>query len=116
MILVSRFFSFTFVLFSCSSTPDKVIKQVDAPWGYVFNDWDGPPIDVITYIPPDATEKTPLLCNTWSIQRRPKVPCFLVRPCKKKNHFSVLTIGAKKSFSQMNTLIMQEVLYLVMVL
>ena len=59
MILVSKFSLLLFVLFSCNSTPDKVVKQVDAPWGYVFNDWDGPPIDIITYIPPDATKRLP---------------------------------------------------------
>ena len=31
------------------------IEPVGPPWGYVFDKWDGGPIDVINYIPPNAT-------------------------------------------------------------
>ena len=60
MTLVRLFLIFL-IVFSCDSPTPKVINQVEPPWGYVFEDWEGSPIDVITYIPPDATEKTPLL-------------------------------------------------------
>ena len=50
-----------FVVFSCNSASEKIIEQVEPPWGYVFDDWQGSPIDVITYIPPNATKNTPLL-------------------------------------------------------
>ena len=50
-----------FVVFSCNSASEKIIEQVEPPWGYVFDDWQGSPIDVITYIPPNATKHTPLL-------------------------------------------------------
>ena len=98
MILVSKFSLLLFVLFSCSSTPEKVIKQVDAPWGYVFDNWDGPPIDVVTYIPPDATEKTPLLFVIPGASRDAQRFHASWLDLAKRNHFSVLTIGAKKSF------------------
>lgn len=97
MILVRLFLIFL-IVFSCDSATPKVINQVEPPWGYVFEDWEGNPIDVITYIPPDATEKTPLLMVIPGASRDAQRFHASWLDLAKKNHFSVLTIGAKKSF------------------
>ena len=60
-MILTRLFLFFFIFFSCSSSYEKTISQVEPPWGYVFTEWNGAPIDVITYIPPNATPSTPIL-------------------------------------------------------
>jgi hypothetical protein len=87
-----------FVVFSCNSASEKIIQQVEPPWGYVFDDWQGSPIDVITYIPPNATKNTPLLIVVPGASRDAQRFHASWLDLAKKNHFSVLTIGAKKSF------------------
>ena len=87
-----------FVVFSCNSASEKIIEQVEPPWGYVFDDWQGSPIDVITYIPPNATKNTPLLIVVPGASRDAQRFHASWLDLAKKNHFSVLTIGAKKSF------------------
>lgn len=96
MILV-RFFSLIFLFFSCSSSSEKTIDQVEPPWGYVFTKWEGAPIDVITYIPPNATAGTPILMVIPGASRDAQRFHASWLDLAKKNHFSVLTIGAKKS-------------------
>ena len=57
-------FRLTFLFSICFYTKvfsETFINTVSPPWGYVFNNWDGPPIDIINYIPPNATPNTPLL-------------------------------------------------------
>ena len=71
---------------------------MEPPWGYVFDDWQGSPIDVITYIPPNATKNTPLLIVVPGASRDAQRFHASWLDLAKKNHFSVLTIGAKKSF------------------
>ena len=71
---------------------------MEAPWGYVFDDWKGSPIDVITYIPPNANQKTPLLIVIPGASRDAQRFHASWLDLAKKNYFSVLTIGAKKSF------------------
>ena len=97
MILV-RLLPLFFVVFSCNSASEKIIQQVEPPWGYVFDDWQGSPIDVITYIPPNATKNTPLLIVVPGASRDAQRFHASWLDLAKKNHFSVLTIGAKKSF------------------
>ena len=87
-----------FIVTSCNSFSEKAVNQVEAPWGYVFDDWKGSPIDVITYIPPNANQKTPLLIVIPGASRDAQRFHASWLDLAKKNYFSVLTIGAKKSF------------------
>ena len=96
MILI-RFFFLIFTFFSCSSSSEKTIDQVEPPWGYVFTQWDGAPIDVITYIPPNAAPSTPILMVIPGASRDAQRFHASWLDLAKKNHFSVLTIGAKNS-------------------
>ena len=97
MILI-RFFLLFFIFFSCSPSSEKTIGQVEPPWGYVFTEWEGAPIDVITYIPPNANAETPILMVIPGASRDAQRFHASWLDLAKKNHFSVLTIGAKKSF------------------
>ena len=97
MILI-RLSLLLFVVFSCNSSSEKTIDQVEPPWGYVFQDWQGSPIDVITYIPPNATKHTPLLIVVPGASRDAQRFHASWLDLAKKNHFSVLTIGASKAF------------------
>ena len=97
-MILTRFFFLIFIFFSCSSSYEKTIGQVEPPWGYVFTQWDGPPIDVITYIPPNATSSTPILIVIPGASRDAQRFHASWLDLAKKNHFSVITIGAKKSF------------------
>ena len=96
-MILTRFFFLIFIFFSCSSSSKKTIDQIEAPWGYVFTEWDGASIDVITYIPPNATVETPILMVIPGASRDAQRFHASWLDLAKKNHFSVLTIGAKKS-------------------
>ena len=37
------------------------VEQVSPPWGFVFDDWAGEPVDVIVYIPGGAHKNTDIL-------------------------------------------------------
>tara|TARA_Y100000996_G_scaffold345437_1_gene283363 strand:- start:31 stop:909 length:879 start_codon:yes stop_codon:yes gene_type:complete len=94
-------FRFTFLFFICFFTKvfsETSIKLVSPPWGYVFNDWDGPPIDIINYIPPNATQHTPLLVVIPGASRDTQRFHASWLDLAKKHHFSVLTIGAGKEY------------------
>ena len=97
MILI-RFSFLIVIFFSCSSSSEKTINQVEPPWGYVFTEWEGAPVDVITYIPPNATVNTPVLIVIPGASRDAQRFHASWLDLAKRNHFSVLTIGAKKSF------------------
>ena len=97
MILVRLSLLF-FVVLSCNSSSEETIAQVEPPWGYVFDDWKGPPIDVVTYIPPKATSNTPVLIVIPGASRDAQRFHASWLDLAKKNHFSVLTIGARKTF------------------
>jgi len=87
-----------FVFISCGSSSEKTIDQIKPPWGYVFKGWQGPPIDVITYIPPNAVKDTPVLIVIPGASRDAQRFHASWLDLAKKNHFSVLTIGARKRF------------------
>ena len=97
-MILTRLFLFFYIFFSCSSSYEKTISQVEPPWGYVFTEWNGAPIDVITYIPPNATPGTPILMVIPGASRDAQRFHASWLDLAKKNHFSVITIGAKKSF------------------
>ena len=96
-MILTRFFFLISIFLSCSSYSEKTIGQVEPPWGYVFTEWDGASIDVITYIPPNATAETPILMVIPGASRDAQRFHASWLDLAKKNHFSVLTIGAKKS-------------------
>ena len=92
-------FRLTFLFFICFFTKifsETSINPVSPPWGYVFNNWDGPPIDIINYIPPNATPQTPLLVVIPGASRDAQRFHASWLDLAKKHHFSVLTIGADK--------------------
>ena len=88
MILI-RFFLLFFIFFSCSPSSEKTIGQVEPPWGYVFTEWEGAPIDVITYIPPNATASTPILMVIPGASRDAQRFHASWLDLAKRNHFSV---------------------------
>ena len=97
MILV-RLSLIAFILNSCNLLSEKAVSQIGPPWGYVFKDWNGPPIDVITYIPPNATAETPILIVIPGASRDAQRFHGSWLDLAKKKQFSVVTIGAKKEF------------------
>ena len=78
--------------------PETSFKQIGAPWGYVFNQWGGPPLDIINYIPPNAGPNTPLLIVIPGASRDAQRFHGSWLDLAKKHHFSVVTIGASKKF------------------
>ena len=77
---------------------EEYIEQVGPPWGYTFEKWSGPNLDIIVYIPPSALENTPLLIVVPGASRDAQRFHGSWLDLAKKNNFSVLTIGAKKNF------------------
>ena len=69
---MTRFKSiFLIFIFYFSVTYCEVyIEPVGPPWGYVFDKWDGGPIDIIN----------PIICYSGCLQRRTTVPWFMARP------------------------------------
>lgn len=95
MILIRLSF-LIFLCFYSELLSETYLKQISPPWGYIFKGWDGPPLDVITYIPPNATPETPLLIVIPGASRDAQRFHASWLNLAKKNHFSVLTIGARK--------------------
>ena len=93
-----KLYFIAFALVSCNVSPKKNINQVDPPWGYVYDDWEGPPLDVITYIPPKASVDTPVLMVIPGASRDAQRFHGSWLDLAKRHHFSVVTVGAKKSF------------------
>ena len=60
MILTKRLFCIGIIAF-INLFAKGSIDQIGPPWGYTFTDWNGPPLDIISYIPPNATVDTPIL-------------------------------------------------------
>ena len=83
---------------SCNLYANSAIDQVRPPWGYVFKDWHGPPLDIITYIPPGATKDTPVLIVVPGASRDAQRFHASWLDIAKRKHFSVLTIGASKKY------------------
>ena len=96
-MILTRLFLFFFIFFSCSSSYEKTISQVEPPWGYVFTEWNGAPIDVITYIPPNATPGTPILMVIPGASRDAQRFHASWLDLAKKNHFSVIGINIKSN-------------------
>ena len=72
------------------------IKQIRPPWGYVFTSWEGPQLDIITYIPANANTDTPILIVIPGASRDAQRFHASWLDLAKKKNFAVLTIGAHK--------------------
>ena len=67
------------------------------PWGFVFKDWDGDPIDVIVYIPGGAHKNTDILMVVPGASRDTQRFHASWLSFAKEDTFVVVTIGAKKN-------------------
>ena len=74
------------------------IERVTPPWGYVFNDWGGHPIDVIVYIPDGADENTKLLIVVPGSSRDTQRFHASWLSSAKEDTFVVVTIGARTEY------------------
>tara|TARA_Y100001970_G_C14036548_1_gene751405 strand:+ start:173 stop:1045 length:873 start_codon:yes stop_codon:yes gene_type:complete len=74
------------------------LNQITPPWGYVFRDWKGPPLDVIVYIPTGAIKTTPILIVVPGASRDAQRFHASWLDLAKKKTFIVLTIGARKKY------------------
>ena len=73
------------------------IEQVSPPWGFVFKDWAGDPIDVIVYIPGGAHKNTDILMVVPGASRDTQRFHASWLSFAKEDTFVVVTIGAKKN-------------------
>jgi len=72
------------------------IEQVSPPWGFVFRDWDGEPVDVIVYIPTGADKNTDILIVIPGSSRDTQRFHASWLSFAKEDTFVVVTIGASK--------------------
>lgn len=94
MILIRAIVFLFFILFNCAFC----IEQVSPPWGYVFNDWKGSPIDVIVYIPNGADENTRFLIVVPGASRDTQRFHASWLSSAKEDTFVVVTIGARREY------------------
>ena len=73
------------------------IEQGSPPWGFVFKDWAGDPIDVIVYIPGGAHKNTDILMVVPGASRDTQRFHASWLSFAKEDTFVVVTIGAKKN-------------------
>ena len=74
------------------------IEQVSPPWGFVFKDWAGDPIDVVVYIPAGAHKNTDILMVVPGASRDTQRFHASWLSFAKEDTFVVVTIGAKKKY------------------
>ncbi len=70
------------------------VEQVSPPWGFVFNDWSGEPVDVIVYIPGGAHKNTDILMVVPGASRDTQRFHASWLSLAKEDTFVVVTIGA----------------------
>ena len=85
-----------FILTAAVHSQD-LIDQVSPPWGYVFYDWEGPPVDVIVYIPAETKSNDPVLVVVPGASRDTQRFHGSWLSLAKENKFIVVTIGAPKT-------------------
>jgi hypothetical protein len=95
---ITKHFNLFFIFFSGSLFASDLIPQIEPPWGYVFNNWDGPPLNVIIYIPKEATTQTPILMVVPGASRDAQRFHASWLDLAKKYKFTVVTIGATKNY------------------
>ena len=66
------------------------------PWGFVFKDWPGEPVDVIVYIPSGAHKNTEILMVVPGASRDTQRFHASWLSLAKEDTFVVVTIGARK--------------------
>ena len=85
----------TYALFVCYCSG---VDQVSPPWGFVFTDWAGDPVDVIVYIPIGADKKTDILMVVPGASRDTQRFHASWLSFAKEDTFIVVTIGASKKY------------------
>lgn len=74
------------------------VEQVSPPWGFVFKDWGGDPVDVIVYIPAGADKHTDILMVIPGTSRDAQRFHASWLSFAKEDTFAVITIGASKNY------------------
>tara|TARA_Y100001958_G_C20987742_1_gene376427 strand:+ start:415 stop:717 length:303 start_codon:yes stop_codon:yes gene_type:complete len=94
-----RFKPLVFLVFILTAAvhSQDFIDQVSPPWGYVFYDWEGPPVDVIVYIPAETKSNDPVLVVVPGASRDTQRFHGSWLSLAKENKFIVVTIGAPKT-------------------
>ena len=82
-------------LFSCCC---YAVDQVSPPWGFVFTEWEGDPVDVIVYIPVGADKNTDILMVVPGASRDTQRFHASWLSFAKEDTFAVVTIGASKKY------------------
>jgi len=72
------------------------VDQVSPPWGFVFKDWAGEPVDVIVYIPGGTHKNTEILIVVPGASRDTQRFHASWLSLAKEDTFVVVTIGASK--------------------
>ena len=97
MTLTKKSLVFSIVFFS-TILPKNFIDQLGPPWGYVFDEWAGDPLDVIVYIPNEARANIPILIIIPGASRDAQRFHGSWLDLAKKHKFAVVTIGARKKY------------------
>jgi len=74
------------------------VDQVSPPWGFVFTEWEGDPVDVIVYIPVGANKNTDILMVIPGASRDTQRFHASWLSFAKEDTFAVVTIGASKKY------------------
>ena len=74
------------------------VEQVSPPWGFVFTEWRGDPVDVIVYIPVGADKNTDILVVIPGASRDTQRFHASWLSFAKEDTFIVVTIGASKKY------------------
>ena len=74
------------------------VDQVSPPWGFVFTEWEGDPVDVIVYIPVGADKNTDILMVVPGASRDTQRFHASWLSFAKEDTFAVVTIGASKKY------------------
>ena len=74
------------------------VDQVSPPWGFIFTEWEGEPVDVIVYIPVGADKKTDILMVIPGASRDTQRFHASWLSFAKEDTFIVVTIGASKKY------------------
>jgi len=91
----ARLIIWVWTLFFCCC---YAVEQVSPPWGFVFTEWQGDPVDVIVYIPVGADKKTDILVVIPGASRDTQRFHASWLSFAKEDTFIVVTIGASKKY------------------
>ena len=72
------------------------ISQIVPPWGYVFDEWAGDPLDVIVYIPNEARANIPILIIITGASRDAQRFHGSWLDLAKKHKFAVVTSSCNR--------------------